>query len=101
MNTKKRKYFARLLSALDIQRNTDRYIDQSQVDIWWDHFFVQIHEPRNKAFVFLRLSLHNTGWLFVPARKAVRYSMNGNGIELEQVVHTHRAGAVGREGLSL
>ena len=39
-----------------------------------------------------------TGWLFVPTRKAIRYSMNNNGIKLEQVVHTHRAGAVGREG---
>ena len=31
----------------------------------------------------------------------IRYSMNNNGIKLEQVVHTHRAGAVGRQGLFL
>ena len=39
-----------------------------------------------------------TGWLFVPTRKTIRYSMNNDGIKLEQVVHTHRAEAVGREG---
>ena len=36
--------------------------------------------------------------LYTPTRKAMRYSMNNKGIKLEQVVHTHRAGAVGREG---
>ena len=39
---------------------------------------------------FLRLRSHNTGQLFVPTRKALQYSVNSNGAELEQIVHTHR-----------
>ena len=31
-----------------------------------------------------------TGYLSVPIRRAIRYSMNSNDTELEQVVHTHR-----------
>ena len=34
---------------------------------------------------------HFTEQLFVPKRKAMRCSINSNGTELEQVVHTHRA----------
>ena len=39
---------------------------------------------------FLRLRSHNTGQLFVPTRKALQYSVNSNGAEPEQIVHTHR-----------
>ena len=38
----------------------------------------------------LKLSTHITGELFVPRRKAIQFSRNGNGTDLEQVVHTHR-----------
>ena len=38
--------------------------------------------------------------LYRVERKAIRYSVNSNGIELEQVVQTRRrAGAIGRDRL--
>ena len=36
------------------------------------------------------LTQYRIGQLSVPTRKAIRYSIDSNGTELEQVVHTHR-----------
>ena len=38
---------------------------------------------------WFRLCSQYTGWFFVPTPKAIRYSMNSNDTELEQVLHTH------------
>ena len=43
-----------------------------------------------KSYKFYRLCTQYTGYLSVPTRQTIRYSMNSNDTELEQVVHTHR-----------
>ena len=49
------------------------------------HSNTSLRKIRNIQLANMRI-----GELFVPARKAINYSLNSNGTELEQVLHTHR-----------
>ena len=49
------------------------------------HSNTNLRKIRNIQLANMRI-----GELFVPARKAIKNSLNSNGTELEQVLHTHR-----------